>query len=142
MLTLAHQVKYILIADDEPTLLFFLQQDLQQADFACQVHTANTGDEALQHLRQRRYDLLVSDLRMPGLNGLQLIEAARALHPHICTILMTAYGSTELQAEANRLRVDGYLSKPFSTATLKDMAVNILLRPGAASQTSVETTHP
>ena len=55
-----------------------------------------------------------------------LLEVARSLHPDISVILMTAFGSPEVQAEANRLKVDGYLTEPFPTAQLQDIVKNIL----------------
>ena len=70
--------------------------------------------------------MLVTDLKMPGINGFTLLEVARSLHPNISIILMTAFGSTEVQAEAKRLNVDGYLTKPFPTAQLQTLISNIL----------------
>jgi CheY-like chemotaxis protein len=63
---------------------------------------------------------------MPGISGFTLVEVARSLHPAIKVILMTAFGSREVQDEAKSLKVDGYLTKPFPTATLLDIANDIL----------------
>jgi len=121
------QAKRVLIVDDEPTLVFFLIQGLREATTLYDVNSAACAEDALAKLTLNRYDLLITDLRMPGVNGLTLIEVARALQPGIKVILMTAYGSRDIQNEATRLEVDGYLIKPFPTATLRDLAGKILL---------------
>lgn len=117
----------ILIVDDEPTLVFFLRQGLKASDMTCTVDNASSGEEALSKLTLNKYDLLVTDLKMPGITGLTLIEVARSLQPHIRVILMTAYDSPDVQDVTAQLEVDGYLKKPFSTATLRDMATEILI---------------
>ncbi len=116
----------ILIVDDEPTLVFFLRQGLKASEIACTVDNASSGEEALSKLTLNKYDLLVTDLKMPGINGLTLIEVAYSLQPHIRVILMTAYDSPEVQEMTTQLGVDGYLKKPFPTAKLREMATKIL----------------
>lgn len=118
--------KRILVVDDESTLVFFLRQGLQEADVACKVDVAPSGEEAVTKLTYNRYDLLITDLKMPGISGFTLVEVARSLHPDIKVILMTAYGSREVQTEAQNIGVDGYLTKPFPTAQLQEMAFDIL----------------
>jgi CheY-like chemotaxis protein len=119
--------KRILVVDDESTLTFFLKQDLQEAEAVYSVDIAASGEDALTKLTYTRYDLLITDLNMPGISGFTLVEVARSLYPDIKVILMTAFGSREVQAEVKNLAVDGYLTKPFPTAQLRDMANNILV---------------
>ena len=116
----------ILIVDDESTLVFFLKQGLQELERACRVDVAPSGEDALTKLTYNKYDLLITDLKMPGISGFTLVEIARSLHPNIKVILMTAYGSREVQNEVKNLQVEGYLTKPFPTAQLQDMVTNIL----------------
>lgn len=123
----ASQAKRVLIVDDEPTLVFFLMQGLRESDIPYEVNSAANGEDALAKLTLNHYDLLITDLKMPGVNGLTLIEVARTLQPDIRVILMTAYGSREVEEEATRLEVNAYLIKPFPTATLRDLAAKILL---------------
>ncbi len=118
--------KRILVVDDEETLVFFLKQSLQEIEITCSVDIASSGEDALTKLTYNHYDLLVTDLKMPGISGFTLVEIARSLHPGISVILMTAFGSREVQDEAKVLVVQGYLTKPFPTAQLRDMANNIL----------------
>lgn len=116
----------ILIVDDEPTLVFFLRQGLSEADLNCDVEGVGTGEEALARLTFDRYSVLITDLKMPGINGLTLAAAARSLQPSIGIVLMTAYGSREVEAEAEQLFVDGYLTKPFKMEQLRNLVEKIL----------------
>jgi DNA-binding NtrC family response regulator len=120
------QANRILIADDEQTLVFFLRRELSEAGLNCMVDVVDSGEDALTRLAFDEYQVLITDLKMPGINGLTLAAVARSLHPTIGIILMTAYGSREVEAEAEQLMVDGYLTKPFHTGRLCDMVEKIL----------------
>lgn len=119
--------KRILIVDDEATLVFFLRQGLQESTVEYVADGASSGEEALTKLTYNRYDLLVTDLKMPGISGFTLVEVARSLQPNIHVILMTAFGSPEVISEARQLRVEGYLTKPFQIAQLQELIDSILL---------------
>lgn len=119
-------VKRILIVDDEPTLVFFLRRGLSEAGLNCEVEGVGSGEEALARLAFDQYQVLITDFKMPGINGLTLAAAARSLQPPIGIILMTAYGSSEVEAEAEQLMVDAYLTKPFQIERLCDLVGKIL----------------
>jgi|GEM_PF-303638 len=114
----------ILIVDDEETLAFFLRQSLLRELGHPIVDTASSGEEALEKIGAHAYDLVLADLRLPGMNGLELIGHIRQALPQARTILMTAYGSDAVKAEAHRLEVFRYLTKPFRlpdiTATVRE----------------------
>jgi DNA-binding NtrC family response regulator len=116
----------ILIVDDEPTLVFFLRRGLSETDLNCDVEGVGSGEEALAKLAFDKYSVLITDLKMPGINGLTLAAAARSLQPTIGIILMTAYGSREIEVEAEKLMVDGYLTKPFQMEKLRDLVEKVL----------------
>jgi DNA-binding NtrC family response regulator len=116
----------ILIVDDEPTLVFFLRQDLSERGLDCEVEGVGSGEDALARLAFTQYSVLITDLRMPGINGLTLAAAARSLQPAIGVVLMTAFGSHEVEAEAEQLMIDGYLTKPFQMERLHSMVEKIL----------------
>jgi len=118
--------KRILIVDDEQTLVFFLRRGLSEAGLNCEVDGTSSGEEALAKLAFDKYQVLITDLKMPGINGLTLAAAARSLHPTIGIILMTAFGSREVETEAEQLMVDGYLTKPFQMERLRDLVEGIL----------------
>jgi DNA-binding NtrC family response regulator len=109
----------ILIVDDEQTLVFFLHRGLSEAGLNCEVDVVGSGEEALAKLAFEEYQVLV-------INGLTLASAARSLHPAIGVILMTAYGSREVETEAEQLMIDGYLTKPFQMERLRDLIEKIL----------------
>ena len=133
--------KRILIVDDEPTLIFFLKQGLTESHPAYQVEGALSGEEALVKLTYNSYDLLLTDLKMPGINGFTLVEVARSLHPQINVILMTAFGSPEVQDESDQLQVNGYLIKPFPTSQLQEMIEEILNAQDTAAPHLVNEPH-
>jgi DNA-binding response OmpR family regulator len=118
--------KRILIVDDEQTLVFFLCRGLSEAGLNCEVDGASSGEEALAKLAFDKYQVLITDLKMPGINGITLAAAARSLQPTIGIILMTAFGSREVETEAEQLMVDGYLTKPFQMERLRDLVEGIL----------------
>jgi YesN/AraC family two-component response regulator len=126
MLNRSARPKRILIVDDESTLVFFLQQGIQEAQMTCTVEVASSGEDALRKLTHKKFDLVITDLKMPGINGFSLIEAARSLHPQLKTIVMTAFGSRQVEEEIQNLGIDGYLNKPFPTADLIALIQNIL----------------
>jgi two-component system, response regulator YesN len=111
----------VLLVDDEATLVFFLKQGLQESSLTCQVDVASSGEEALTKLTYSPYDVLVTDLKMPGISGFTLVEVARSLYPTIKVILMTAFSSREVQDESEQLQVNGYLIKPFATSQLQQI---------------------
>jgi DNA-binding NtrC family response regulator len=107
----------ILIVDDEPDILQGLRDALEQLlDLPVTVDTANTGEAAKELLEQpdRRYDMVISDEKMPGLRGIELLEWLRLMHPHAVRVLMTAYREGYIGQDAvNRAGAHLFLYKPF-----------------------------
>lgn len=125
---------HILIVDDEPKVGFFLRKSLELSRENCRVSTARSGRRALEIVGSSKVDLLITDLRMPGLSGLELIRRVRESSPETRTILITAYGSDRVKAEARRLEVYRYIAKPFNVRDFTgvvDEALNkvALMRP-------------
>ncbi len=104
--------KRILIVDDETAVLSVLKRSLERLGGEYVVSTATDGQSALAQLNLDLFDLVVSDYRMPGMDGLQLLQAVRSLQPKAQTILMTAYGNDRVEAETRRLNTYRYLVKP------------------------------
>jgi YesN/AraC family two-component response regulator len=128
----AYMPKRILIVDDEESLTFFLGETLAGLSLGYKVETAYSGEEALAKIDQRPFDLIITDFRMPDVDGLKLIERVRACHPQTRLILMTAYGNDHVEAEAHRLEVYRYITKPFQVEDLIN-AVHQALGDTAAS---------
>ena len=106
----------ILLVDDEDILVEGLAEFLQ--DQGTVVDTANDGQEAMALLQEHVYDLLVTDIRMPGMSGMELLRHVQENHAGVAVILMTGYASTESAIEALRLGVYDYIEKPFEMLEL------------------------
>lgn len=102
--------KSILIVDDEYNLRTTLTWILQRAGYT--TRSASSGQEALNHLRHGKFDLVFMDLKMPGMDGLQLLPEIRLLDPDLPVLVLTANGSLETAVEALRTGAYGYLLKP------------------------------
>jgi len=106
----------VLIVDDEAAICLLLKESLSLAGFHCQ--TAASGQEALEILQQKEFDALISDLRMPGMSGLGLLEAARAKYPKMILLLATGDDDLQTGVEAKQDSVHECLMKPFRLATV------------------------
>jgi DNA-binding response OmpR family regulator len=101
----------VLVVDDEPSIRALLSRTLDMAEY--DVEVAPDGQSGIEQLRVRNYDLLIADLRMPGVDGLTLIREARRYHTGLKVIIITGYSSESSAIEAVNLGVNGYLTKPF-----------------------------
>lgn len=104
--------------DDAQRIVHFFSVSLERVGDEYEVLGAFSAEEALELMGEERVDLLVADLRLPGLDGLTLIQQARDRIPGLPAILFTAFDSEEVRSEAERIGVDGYLVKPFSIEDL------------------------
>lgn len=103
--------KRVLVVDDEASIRDLLSKTLALADY--EVDTTGDGAAALDRMRGAAYDLLIADLKMPGMDGLTLIRQARRIKPSLPVIIITGFSSESSAIEAVNLGVDGYLTKPF-----------------------------
>ena len=103
----------VLVVDDEPSIRDLLAKTLALAEY--DVDTATDGASALDRLREVRgaYDLMIADLRMPGMDGLTLIREAKHINANIPIIIITGFSTESSAIEAVNLGVAGYLTKPF-----------------------------
>jgi len=107
----------ILIVDDERSMREMLAILLRREGH--DVAIAENGRRALEFLNQRPFDLVVSDARMPDIDGLQVLRHARSVNPAVIAIMITAYGSPDLIKGVEELGVNDYVEKPFNTEVLK-----------------------
>jgi DNA-binding NtrC family response regulator len=114
---------HILVIDDDAVACEFLQEALSREGYTVDVYTS--GKEALKK-DLSQYDLLMSDIRMPEIDGLQFLHHVREKWPELPVILMTAYGSLETTMEALRLGAWDYISKPFSPEAIRTMVQKVL----------------
>ena len=105
-------VRKILLADDDENLRRVLEFQLKESGY--DVSTAADGEQALQLFSQDDFDCIVTDLRMPKLSGLELLEKIKALNPEVPVIVITAFGEVETAVTAMRLGAYDYINKPFN----------------------------
>jgi len=115
----------VLIVEDEAIVRDALKDWLKDI---YQVATAETGEEALELIKERDFDILIVDLRLPGKSGLQVLREAKEIKPHTKCIVITAYPSVELAVEAMKLGAVDYLIKPVSPAGLEELIRGTLLK--------------
>ncbi len=113
-------MKKILIVDDEPNSLKVLSATLKKAGF--EVATAMSGEEAVEQFGSDPYSLVLSDYKMPGMDGAELLSRIKALAPTVPVILMTGYGSIELAVEAMRDGAYSFMTKPINMDALVSVA--------------------
>lgn len=101
----------ILIVDDDPNVLQVLEARLQSSGFI--IYKAENGQDALRILKENKIDLMISDMKMPGMSGMEVMTKARALHPGLPIIFLTAYGSIPDAVKAVKAGAVDYLAKPF-----------------------------
>ncbi len=109
----------VLVVDDEQVVLRSCERVLGAEGYY--VHTADSARKALELLKENTYDLLITDIRMPEMDGLELARQVRAKTPNLDIVIMTGYPSQENIKEALILRIVDYITKPLSPAVLVDV---------------------
>ncbi len=106
----------ILVADDEPNLRRVLAAQLQRDGF--DVIPVEDGEQAIAALEEHHIDLVITDLRMPKIDGMQVLKHVNATYPHVPVIVITAHGTVDTAVEALKLGAFDYVTKPFDRAEL------------------------
>ena len=114
----------VLVVDDEASIRDLLSKMLALADY--DVDVADDGRAALERMRKVSYDLLITDLNMPGMDGLTVIHEARRLNEHLPVIIVTGFSTEASAIEAANLGVSGYLTKPFKVPKVLSVAAKAL----------------
>ncbi len=104
--------EHVLVVDDEIDVVELCQRLLEREGY--EVETAGNGWEAIEKARRRPFDLLLTDVKMPGITGLETAQAVKELRPDIVCVTMTGYSSMGMAIEALRLGVDEFVVKPFT----------------------------
>ena len=111
--------KHLLIVDDNQDILFVLKLVIKQLWPHLQVLTADNGFMALEYLHQTPIDLLLTNYKMPGINGLELASAARQIAPELYIVMMSANAPAELRGGMIYPSLDEYIDKPFGLAEIR-----------------------
>lgn len=129
----------VLLADDEPLITLGLQALVDWEDYGFEiVYTAESGEEALVYLQEHQIDLLITDIRMLEMSGLELIVEAKNIQPHMKSIVLTGYQEFDYIKEGLRLGIENYLVKPVDEEELLMSVQNIGRKLNSAS---VEEAH-
>src|SRR5258706_790833 len=119
----------VLVVDDEASIRDLLSKTLALAEY--EVDTAPDGTSALDRMRAFSYDLLIADLKMPGMDGLTLIRQAKRIKADLPVIIITGFSTESSAIEAVNLGVAGYLTKPFRVPQVLAAASKALGAPAA-----------
>lgn len=128
----------ILIVDDELNIRRVLERAFTKEGY--QVHTAEGGHQALRVLDETPCDLMLTDVVMPDMTGLELLKRSRQKHPHLQVILMTAFGTIPTAVEAMRAGAYDFLAKPLDMEVLRKVVRNALREPTAPTKPPARKT--
>lgn len=121
--TLMHKAR-ILIVDDEPKICEFLQVLLRREGY--DVPAVHRADDAIRQVEQDRLDLVVTDLRMPGMDGFELVTRLKAIRKDLPVVMITGYATVETAVKALRYGVDDYVTKPFNIEELRRVISRVI----------------
>lgn len=130
--------KQILIVDDDLTLLEVVHARLTSAGF--KVYKAANGKTALTLMQKHPINLLISDIKMPEMSGMELLEEVRSIYPYLPVIFLTAHGTISGAVDAVKAGALDYLTKPFNGQDLITMINNILGKGGKVEQEQIDST--
>lgn len=130
--------KQILIVDDDLTLLEVVHARLTSAGF--KVYKAANGKTALILMQKHSIDLLISDIKMPEMSGMELLDQTRTIYPYLPVIFLTAHGTISGAVDAVKAGALDYLTKPFNGQDLITMINNILGKGGKVEQEQIDAT--
>lgn len=137
----------LLIIDDEPLIRMSLHDGLN--DSTLEVTTAKSGAEAIELIKSDNFDFIITDLKLPNINGMEILKFVKNISPKTSVIIMTAYGTTETAVEAIKMGAFDYIAKPFSIEEIKIILSrakklimleeeNILLKERLETQSNIE----
>lgn len=118
--------KRILIADDDPNVLLILRTTLERMSDEYRIETVQDGIDALAKVEDEPFDLVITDVRMPGIDGIKLVEEIRALDDDMALIWITAYDCHRLQDKGNQLNVYRCLDKPLRIGQIRQVVQGAL----------------
>ena len=127
---------HVLITDDEPLVRKSLKETLRYQGY--NVTTAKDGVQALEILKNYSVDILMTDMKMPNLGGIDLLKQVKKQYPRTQVVLMSAYGQIETAVEAMRLGAAHYIEKPFEDFQITEMLKKINANGAAVAVSAVD----
>ena len=131
-------LRKVLVVDDDPVVAKSFDRVLAGKGYA--VITAGSGQEALNKLEAEDYDVVFTDIKMPGMSGLEMAERVKARRPWLPVVIITGYGSPDNEARADAAGVSGFLRKPLSPEMIEGSAQKAFAEKGAMAQSPTLTT--
>lgn len=128
--------KPVLIVDDEKNIRLTLSQSLEALEL--ETDTAVNGEEALAKLQEKDFGLILLDLKMPGMDGMEVLRQVREIRPDIHIIIITAYGTIESSVEAMKLGAVDFIQKPFAPEEIRELVSRVLNREKLDEQKAVD----
>lgn len=125
-------LRKVLVVDDDPVVGKSFDRVLSARGYA--VITAENGQDALRKLSRENYDVVFTDIRMPGMNGLEVAERVKERQPWLPVVIVTGYGTEANEARAEAAGVCGFLRKPLSPAMIEYSTQQALREKGAAAE--------
>lgn len=125
----------VLVVDDDPAVRKSIDRVLSGKGYA--VITAENGEEAMRKMKEEKYDVVYTDIRMPGMSGLDVAEQVKAQKPWTPVVIITGYGTEAAEARAKAAGVSSFLHKPLSPEMIEDSARDALAAPAAVAQVLV-----
>jgi two-component system, response regulator, stage 0 sporulation protein F len=117
-------VSSILIVDDQVGIRLLLNEIFQREGLT--TYPASNGIEALQLFEQQQIDCILLDVKMPGMDGIEVLKKIREQNVHIPIFMMTAYGEQELIDQASVFKVEKFFTKPFNIFEVRDNVIRVL----------------
>jgi CheY-like chemotaxis protein len=128
--------KPVLVVDDEKNIRLTMSQSLEPLEIP--VQSAVNGEEALQKLRDGQFGLVFLDLKMPGMDGIDVLRRIKDDWPKIRVIIITAHGTIEAAVEAMKLGAVDFIQKPFSPGEIRALATQVLEREALDEESAVD----
>lgn len=126
----------VLVVDDDPVVRKSFDRVLSSKGYA--VITAEDGEDALRKLSEEKYDVVYTDIRMPGMSGLEVAEEVKARKPWTPVVIITGYGSDAAEARAKAAGVSSFLHKPLSPEMIEASARDAMTAPAAAAEVAAD----
>ena len=116
--------KSILIVDDNPNMSSLLSEMLEVFDF--ESSRAGDGNEALDKLEGGKFEMVITDMRMPNMSGLELIKQVKTKYPKMPVVLISGYSVADVSDDPDACKPDGFLSKPFMMSDIEELLNSLL----------------
>ncbi len=126
----------ILIVDDEPEMRAALSHALNRSGYS--VESASNGHEALEKIKKDVFGMVITDMKMPEMSGMQVLEEVKKMSPQIPVIMMTAFGTIDNAVEAMKVGASDYIIKPFSTEILEETIRKVCEKSNRSSMKTVQ----